>query len=180
MGFAPTRKARLSTAHCDSWLARARTGHKSQESPHGGVSFRLPSAAKRASASPSCHWARTRGGWGAFAYWDANGNGDLTCRKHAIRTRDCRLPAYEDNRNGTGLIYDRSCCRLLSSRASEPAVLPGVPNGLKESPDDLERGQKHPRRFPPFTTAFGPSRDGSFGSPLLAKVADRAVLYELT
>ena len=38
-----------------------------------------------------------------FAYWDANGNGDLTC---AEADEGLRLPAYQDNRDGTGLIYE--------------------------------------------------------------------------
>ena len=50
--------------------------------------------------------ARTRGEKDAFAYWDANGNGDLTCTEAREKDGGLRLPAYEDNRNGTGLIYD--------------------------------------------------------------------------
>ncbi len=41
----------------------------------------------------------------AFAYWDANGNGDLTCTEARGRDEGLRLPAYRDNRNGTALIY---------------------------------------------------------------------------
>ena len=37
-----------------------------------------------------------------FSYWDKNGNGDLTCGE----VRGLRLPAYKDNRNGTGLLYE--------------------------------------------------------------------------
>ena len=40
-----------------------------------------------------------------FAYWDANGNGDLTCTEARGRDEGLRLPAYRDNRNGTGVIY---------------------------------------------------------------------------
>lgn len=43
-----------------------------------------------------------------FAYWDANGNGDLTCAE-AYRgggQDGLKLPAYRDNRDGTGLIYE--------------------------------------------------------------------------
>ena len=41
-----------------------------------------------------------------FAYWDANGNGDLTCTEARGRDEGLKLPAYRDNRNGTGLIYE--------------------------------------------------------------------------
>ena len=49
--------------------------------------------------------APTRGGRDAFAYWDANGNGDLTCSEARSKDEGLRLPAYKDNRDGTGLIY---------------------------------------------------------------------------
>ena len=47
-----------------------------------------------------------------FAYWDANGNGDLTCTEAGPaspaggRDDGLRLPAYKDNRDGTGIIYE--------------------------------------------------------------------------
>ena len=41
-----------------------------------------------------------------FAYWDANGNGNLTCTEALGRDEGLRLPAYRDNRNGTGIIYE--------------------------------------------------------------------------
>ena len=46
-----------------------------------------------------------------FAYWDANGNGDLTCTEAGPasaggRDEGLRLPAYQDNRDGTGVIYE--------------------------------------------------------------------------
>ena len=42
-----------------------------------------------------------------FSYWDINGNGDLICSE-AENGRDegLRLPAYRDNRNDTGIIYE--------------------------------------------------------------------------
>ena len=42
----------------------------------------------------------------AFAYWDGNGNGDLTCSEAMGRDEGLRLPAYRNNRDGTGLIYE--------------------------------------------------------------------------
>ena len=47
-----------------------------------------------------------------FAYWDANGNGDLTCTEAGPaspaggRDDGLRFPAYQDNRDGTGIIYE--------------------------------------------------------------------------
>ena len=41
-----------------------------------------------------------------FAYWDGNGNGDLTCSEALDRDDGLRLPAYKDNRDGTGIIYE--------------------------------------------------------------------------
>ena len=34
-----------------------------------------------------------------FSYWDANGNGDLTCPEAEGRDEGLRLPAYQDNRD---------------------------------------------------------------------------------
>ena len=41
-----------------------------------------------------------------FSYWDANGNGDLTCSEAMGRDEGLRLPAYDDDRDGTGIIYE--------------------------------------------------------------------------
>ena len=41
-----------------------------------------------------------------FAYWDANGNGDLTCTEALGRDEGLRLPAYRDNTNDTAVIYE--------------------------------------------------------------------------
>ena len=41
-----------------------------------------------------------------FSYWDANGNGDLTCSEAEDRDDGLRLPAYQDDRDGTGIIYE--------------------------------------------------------------------------
>ena len=40
-----------------------------------------------------------------FEYWDLNGNGDLTCAEATGKDEGLKLPAYRDNRDGTGLIY---------------------------------------------------------------------------
>ena len=41
-----------------------------------------------------------------FAYWDANGNGNLTCPEALGRDEGLRLPAYRDNTNDTAVIYE--------------------------------------------------------------------------
>ncbi|MDE0393218.1 MAG: hypothetical protein OYK82_00420 [Gammaproteobacteria bacterium] len=41
-----------------------------------------------------------------FPYWDGDGNGDLTCSEATDKDKGLRLPAYRDNRDGTGLIYE--------------------------------------------------------------------------
>ena len=41
-----------------------------------------------------------------FAYWDANGNGNLTCTEALGRDEGLRLPAYRDNTNDTAVIYE--------------------------------------------------------------------------
>ncbi len=43
-----------------------------------------------------------------FEYWDTNGNGDLTCGEALGEggADGLKLPAYEDDRDGTGLIYE--------------------------------------------------------------------------
>ena len=40
-----------------------------------------------------------------FEYWDLNGNGDLTCTEATGKDEGLKLPAYRDNRDGTGMIY---------------------------------------------------------------------------
>ncbi len=49
---------------------------------------------------------RVAGARDTFAYWDGNGNGDLTCSEAMGRDEGLRLPAHRDNRDGTGLIYE--------------------------------------------------------------------------
>ena len=49
---------------------------------------------------------RVAGERDTFAYWDGNGNGDLTCSEALDKDEGLRLPAYRDDRDGTGLIYE--------------------------------------------------------------------------
>ena len=41
-----------------------------------------------------------------FAYWETNGNGNLTCAEALGRDEGLRLPAYRDNTNDTAVIYE--------------------------------------------------------------------------
>ena len=41
-----------------------------------------------------------------FEYWDLNGNSDLTCSEASGKDEGLKLPAYRDDRDGTGLIYE--------------------------------------------------------------------------
>ena len=41
-----------------------------------------------------------------FAYWDTNGNGNLTCAEALGRDEGLRLPAHRDNTNDTAVIYE--------------------------------------------------------------------------
>ena len=49
---------------------------------------------------------RVAGARDMFPYWDGDGNGDLTCSEATDKDKGLRLPAYRDNRDGTGLIYE--------------------------------------------------------------------------
>ena len=40
-----------------------------------------------------------------FEYWDLNENGDLTCAEATGKDEGLKLPAYRDNRDGTGVAY---------------------------------------------------------------------------
>lgn len=74
-----------------------------------------------------------------FTYWDADGNGDLTCAEARGKDEGLRLPAYRDDRNGTALIY-----RWLERGTSSDSDDDGVacegdqnPNGHVPSLDTL-------------------------------------------
>ena len=59
-----------------------------------------------------------------FSYWDLNGNGDLTCaeaRDGRSGDQGLRLPAYQDDRDGTGVIY-----KWLERRRSSDSNNDGV------------------------------------------------------
>ena len=77
-----------------------------------------------------------------FSYWDANGNGDLTCSEAMGRDEGLRLPAYEDDRDGTGIIYEwlertRSSDTDNDGIACDSASNPNgyIPNVEGPSPD---------------------------------------------
>ena len=67
------------------------------------IAATVTQATLTATASASLRVAGERD---TFSYWDGNGNGDLTCAEAEDRDEGLRLPAYKDNRDGTGLIYE--------------------------------------------------------------------------
>ena len=79
-----------------SWLFLAGTGATS-------ISVPVTRDTATLSASASVRVVADRD---TFAYWDGNGNGDLTCTEARDKDEGLRLPAYRDNRDGTGLIYE--------------------------------------------------------------------------
>ena len=68
---------------------------------HHGISAALLGVLILLPATPASAQSRND-----FAYWDTSGNGDLTCAEAEDRDEGLRLPAYRDNRDGTGIIYE--------------------------------------------------------------------------
>ena len=90
----------------------------------------------------------------AFEYWDLNGNSDLTCTEASGKDEGLKLPAYRDNRDGTGLIYEW-LQRQRSSDTDNDGIAcdsPSNPNGYVP-----RAGSTTP---PPTNTREGPA-----GSP---------------
>ena len=67
-----------------------------------------------------------------FEYWDLNGNGDLTCTEASGRDEGLKLPAYRDNRNGTGVIYE-----WLERRTSSDTDKDGIACESTSNPERL-------------------------------------------
>ena len=88
-----------------------------------------------------------------FAYWDASGNGDLTCTEARGRDEGLRLPAYRDNRNGTSVIYEW----LERQRASDTDN-DGIACESTSNPNGYVPGSAPPPPPPP-------SRECPAGSP---------------
>ena len=63
-----------------------------------------------------------------FAYWDANGNGDLTCTEARGKDEGLRLPAYRSNQNGTGVIYEWLERRTSSDTDNDGMACESTPN----------------------------------------------------
>ena len=80
-----------------------------------------------------------------FAYWDANGNGDLTCTEARGKDEGLKLPAYEDNRNGTRVIYE-----WLERRTSSDTDNDGIACESTSNPNGYVPGSITPP--PPPTT----------------------------
>ena len=82
-----------------------------------------------------------------FAYWDANGNGDLTCTEARGKDEGLKLPAYADNRNGTGVIYE-----WLERRTSTDTDNDGIACESTSNPNGYVPGSITPPPPPPPTT----------------------------
>ena len=65
-----------------------------------------------------------------FEYWDANGNGDLTCAEAAGKDEGLKLPANRDNEDGTGVIYE-----WLQRRRSSDTDNDGIACDSASNPD---------------------------------------------
>ena len=83
-----------------------------------------------------------------FAYWDANGNGDLTCTEARGKDEGLKLPAYADNRNGTGVIYE-----WLERRTSSDSDNDGIACESTSNPNGYVPGSITPPPPPPTTNA---------------------------
>ena len=81
-------------------------------------------------------------------YWDANGNGDLTCTEARGKDEGLKLPAYADNRNGTRVIYE-----WLERRTSSDTDNDGIACESTSNPNGYVPGSITPPPPPPTTDA---------------------------
>ena len=95
-------------ASADTTVASAaRTASGCSATGAGTGTTTIAATVTRGTASASASATlRVAGARDTFAYWDGNGNGDLTCSEAMDKDEGLRLPAYRDNRDGTGLIYE--------------------------------------------------------------------------
>ena len=85
----------------------ARTASGCSATGTGAGTTTIAATVTRGTASASASATlRVAGERDTFSYWDGNGNGDLTCSEAEDKEEGLRLPAYRDNRDGTGLIYE--------------------------------------------------------------------------
>ena len=82
-----------------------------------------------------------------FVYWDANGNGDLTCTEARGKDEGLKLPAYADNRNGTRVIYE-----WLERRTSSDTDNDGIACESTSNPNGYVPGSITSPSSPPPTT----------------------------
>ena len=87
-------------------------------------------------------------GKNGFAYWDVNGNGDLTCTEARGKDEGLKLPAYADNRNATRVIYE-----WLERRTSSDADNDGIACESTSNPNGYVPGSIPPPPPPPTTNA---------------------------
>ena len=95
-------------ASADTTVASAaRTASGCSATGTGAGTTTIAATVTRSTTSASASATlRVAGARDTFAYWDGNGNGDLTCSEAMDKDEGLRLPAYRDNRDGTGLIYE--------------------------------------------------------------------------
>ena len=107
-GGDPNAEPAWTCASADTTVASAaRTASGCSATGTGSGTTTIAATVMRGTASASASAAlRVAGARDTFAYWDGNGNGDLTCSEAMGKDEGLRLPAYRDNRDGTGLIYE--------------------------------------------------------------------------
>ena len=107
-GGDPNAEPAWTCASADTTVASAaQTASGCSATGTGAGSTTIAATVTRGTASASASATlRVAGARDTFAYWDGNGNGDLTCSEAMSKDEGLRLPAYRDNRDGTGLIYE--------------------------------------------------------------------------
>lgn len=107
-GGAPGTEPAWTCASADTTVASAaRTASGCSATGRGSGTARIAAIVTRGALTASASAIlRVAGERDTFDYWDGNGNGDLTCSEARGKDEGLRLPAYKDNRDGTGLIYE--------------------------------------------------------------------------
>ena len=107
-GGNPNTEPTWTCASADTLIASATaTSFGCSATGNGGGATTIAATVTRGTATISASASlRVAGAKDAFGYWDGNGNGDLTCTEAKDKDSGLKLPAYKDNRDGTGLIYE--------------------------------------------------------------------------
>ena len=107
-GGDPNTEPAWTCASADTMVASASaTASGCSATGTGTGTTTIAATVKRGTATTTASASlRVAGERDTFAYWDGSGNGDLTCTEAKDKDEGLRLPAYKDNRDGTGLIYE--------------------------------------------------------------------------